>query len=130
VDVQLSDESCAAAVHGCRSEGFSIPEGDMEDHWLAIDQGTTSSRAIIFDGHLQPVAMAQQEFPQLFPASGWVEHDAEAIWLSVLAVCRRALQAAKLDASRIRAIGIANQRETTLLWERASGRPIHNAIVW
>jgi glycerol kinase len=102
----------------------------MSDHWLAIDQGTTSSRAIVFDSQLRPVAMAQQEFAQHFPASGWVEHDGEAIWQSVLAVCRQALRNASIDAAAIRAIGIANQRETTLIWERASGRPIHNAIVW
>lgn len=97
---------------------------------LAIDQGTTSSRAIVFDAQQNIVAMAQQEFTQHFPKSGWVEHDADEIWDSVVAVCREALEKAKLEASDIAAIGITNQRETTLLWDRASGKPIHNAIVW
>lgn len=97
---------------------------------LSIDQGTTSSRAIIYDDQAQPVASAQQEFPQYFPADGWVEHDPESIWESVLAVCREALRRADLAATAIAAIGITNQRETTLVWERDSGKAIYPAIVW
>ncbi len=97
---------------------------------LAIDQGTTSSRAIIFNSRLEIVSVAQQEFTQYFPQSGWVEHDPEEIWKTTLATCRRALQQAGLDAGEIAAIGITNQRETTLVWDRESGKPIHRAIVW
>ena len=99
-------------------------------HILAIDQGTTSSRAIIFDAQMQVVTVAQQEFTQHFPASGWVEHDADEIWDSVLATCRAALSQAGLTAADIAGIGITNQRETTVIWDRATGAPIHNAIVW
>lgn len=97
---------------------------------LAIDQGTTSSRAILFDADLQPVASAQQEFTQHFPRSGWVEHDAEEIWESVLATARAAIAKAGIEASEIVGIGITNQRETTVVWDRESGKPIHKAIVW
>ncbi|MEL6782850.1 MAG: glycerol kinase GlpK [Pseudomonadota bacterium] len=97
---------------------------------MAIDQGTTSSRAIIFDANQSIVAVAQQEFTQHFPHSGWVEHDPEEIWESVVSVCTQALQNAGLSAADIAAIGITNQRETTLVWDRATGKPIHNAIVW
>lgn len=99
-------------------------------HILAIDQGTTSSRAIVFRADCSPAAQAQQEFPQHFPRSGWVEHDAEDIWRTVLATCREAIARAGIEARHIAAIGIANQRETTLLWDRATGKPIHNAVVW
>ncbi len=97
---------------------------------LALDQGTTSSRAIVFDESGRPRGVAQQEFPQIFPRPGWVEHDPEAIWRSQAAVAVEALAAAGVEAQDIAAIGIANQRETTLLWERAGGRPVANAIVW
>ena len=97
---------------------------------LAIDQGTTSTRAIVFDASLNPLAAAQQEFPQIYPASGWVEHDPEEIWASVGATSQAALKQANLSAKDIAAIGITNQRETTLIWDRATGKPIHNAIVW
>ncbi|KEO52618.1 glycerol kinase GlpK [Thioclava pacifica] len=97
---------------------------------LAIDQGTTSSRAIIFDGDLRPMASAQQEFTQHFPHSGWVEHDATEIWESVLATSRKAIEKAGIAASDIAGIGITNQRETTLVWDRETGEPIHKAIVW
>ena len=97
---------------------------------LAIDQGTTSSRAMLFDAAGRPAGMAQQEFAQHFPRDGWVEHDAEEIWRSTVAVVRGALADAGTDAGAIAAIGIANQRETTVLWERQSGAPVHNAIVW
>jgi glycerol kinase len=97
---------------------------------LAIDQGTTSSRALLFDRDMQLVAMAQQEFPQHFPASGWVEHEPEDIWESVVAVCLQVIAKAGIEARAIAAIGITNQRETSLIWERATGRTIHRAIVW
>ncbi|PZU88387.1 MAG: glycerol kinase [Chelatococcus sp.] len=99
-------------------------------HILAIDQGTTSSRAIVFDSQLSVIASAQQEFPQHFPASGWVEHEPEDIWESVLATCRQALAKAALSAGDVAAIGITNQRETTLVWDRRTGRAIQRAIVW
>lgn len=97
---------------------------------LALDQGTTSCRAIVFNAEATVVASAQQEFTQFYPEPGWVEHDAEEIWRVQLAVARDALAQAGLRARQIAAIGITNQRETTLLWERDSGRPLHRAIVW
>ena len=97
---------------------------------LALDQGTTSSRAIVFDRSGKPVATAQREFRQIFPRPGWVEHDPQEIWASQLAVAREALQGAGARASDLAAIGITNQRETTLVWDKASGEPVGNAIVW
>ncbi len=97
---------------------------------LAIDQGTTSSRAIIFDAEMRVVATAQEEFKQHFPQSGWVEHDVSDIWSSTASTCRGAIEKAGLSARDIAAIGITNQRETTLVWDRDTGAPIHNAIVW
>ena len=97
---------------------------------LAIDQGTTSSRAMVFGADLSVAAIAQQEFPQHFPASGWVEHDPEDIWSSTIAVCRDALKKAGLSPEDIAAIGITNQRETTVVWDRATGQAVHRAIVW
>lgn len=102
----------------------------MSDYLLAIDQGTTSSRAIVFSAEGLPVARAQQEFPQYFPQDGWVEHDGEEIWRSTLEVCRQALAQSGLGAEQIAAIGITNQRETTLVWDALTGAPIHPAIVW
>ncbi|MGE5358903.1 MAG: glycerol kinase GlpK [Bacteroidales bacterium] len=102
----------------------------MTRYILALDQGTTSSRAILFDRAGRSVASAQQEFAQIFPAPGEVEHDPEAIWSSQLTVVRNALAQAGVSASSVAALGIANQRETTVLWERATGRPVANAIVW
>ncbi len=99
-------------------------------HVLAIDQGTTSSRAIVFDAALQVKAVGQEEFAQHFPASGCVEHAPEDIWSTTAGTCREALERAGLGPSDIAAIGITNQRETTLVWERATGRPVHRAIVW
>ena len=99
-------------------------------HVIAIDQGTTSSRAIVFDADGNIKGLAQREFPQHYPADGWVEHDPEDIWRDVQTVLREALAAAKLRPQDIAAIGITNQRETTVVWERDSGRPIHRAIVW
>lgn len=97
---------------------------------LAIDQGTTSSRAIIFDAETAITAAAQQEFPQYFPASGWVEHEAEDLWDTTLAVCREAMAKAGVTAADLAGIGITNQRETTLVWDRKTGKAIHRAIVW
>jgi glycerol kinase len=97
---------------------------------LAMDQGTTSCRAIVFDGGGEVVAVAQQEFEQIFPQPGWVEHDPQEIWRTQLDVSEAALHKAALAARDVAAIGITNQRETTVVWDRATGEPIHNAIVW
>lgn len=97
---------------------------------MAIDQGTTSTRAVIYDTGLHQITSAQQEFPQQFPASGWVEHDPEAIWTSVKRVCRQAVSDAGVDPAAIVGVGITNQRETTVVWERGTGRPVYDAIVW
>ncbi len=97
---------------------------------LSLDQGTTSSRAIVFDEAGHAVALAQKELAQIFPQPGWVEHDPLVLWRDQLSVAREALTRAGLAASDITALGLTNQRETTVLWERASGRPLHNAIVW
>jgi len=102
----------------------------MSAHVLAIDQGTTSSRAIVFNDDFEIVSSAQQEFQQFFPQSGWVEHDPEEIWQSTVDTCRKALDKAGLTAGDIAAIGITNQRETTIVWDRTTGIPIHRAIVW
>ena len=99
-------------------------------HILAIDQGTTSSRAILFDETLAPVATAQEEFPQHFPRSGWVEHDPADLWSTTAGTARAVIEKAGLRATDIAAIGITNQRETAVVWDRATGKPIHNAIVW
>jgi len=102
----------------------------MSRYLLAIDQGTTSSRAIVFDldGHI--IASSQQEFAQIFPQDGWVEHDPEAIWSTTEETCRDAIKKASLQASDILSIGITNQRETTVVWDNETGKPIYNAIVW
>jgi glycerol kinase len=97
---------------------------------LALDQGTSSSRSIVFDSQGHIVALAQQELPQIYPKPGWVEHDPLEIWRTQLATAREVLAKAKLKAADIRAIGITNQRETTVVWNRKTGQPIHNAIVW
>jgi len=102
----------------------------MMKHILAIDQGTTSSRAMIFDAAMQIKATAQQEFPQHFPRSGWVEHDPADLWSSTAATCRAAIEKAGLAPQDIAAIGITNQRETTLVWDRTTGEAVYNAIVW
>jgi glycerol kinase len=99
-------------------------------HILVIDQGTTSTRSIVFGPDLVPVASAQEEFPQIFPAPGWVEHDPEALWRTAVDTARQALDRAGLAASQLAGMGIANQRETTLVWDSETGRPVHNAIVW
>lgn len=102
----------------------------MTQYILSIDQGTTSSRAIIFNEKGVPLWHATQEFEQLFPADGWVEHSPDAIWDSTLAVCREVIKTSRLTAPEIRCIGITNQRETTIIWDKLTGQPIHNAIVW
>jgi glycerol kinase len=99
-------------------------------HLLAIDQGTTSTRAIVFDAKLAPIAVAQQELRQIYPAPGWVEHDAEEIWSAVVATVRGAMAKAGVSAADVAGIGITNQRETTIVWDRGTGKPIYNAIVW
>ncbi len=102
----------------------------MAKYVLALDQGTTSSRAIVFDHEGTIVSVAQQEFPQLYPQPGWVEHNPEDIWNSQLAVAQEAMKKAGASASDIAAIGITNQRETAVVWEKATGKPVYNAIVW
>lgn len=102
----------------------------MNNCILAIDQGTTSSRALIFDSQGNKLSVGQQEFAQHFPDNGWVEHDAMEIWQSTIASCRQALAAAAITSEQIRCIGITNQRETTIVWDAETGLPIYNAIVW
>jgi glycerol kinase len=102
----------------------------LPDYLLAIDQGTTSTRAILFDAALTPVATAQQEFAQIYPAPGLVEHDPEALWSTTVATVRAVMAKADASAKDIAALGMTNQRETTIIWDRATGKPIHNAIVW
>src|SRR5947208_1972892 len=97
---------------------------------LALDQGTTSSRSILFDEEGKIVSSAQEEFAQIYPQPGWVEHDPESIWGTQLGTARRALAQAGTRAADLTAIGITNQRETTLVWDRATGVPIHTAVVW
>lgn len=97
---------------------------------MALDQGTTSSRALLFDERGTLVALDQLEFPQSFPRPGWVEHDPEAIWQSQLRAARGALERAGVAAADLAALGITNQRETTVVWDRTTGEPIHPAIVW
>ena len=99
-------------------------------HILAIDQGTTSTRAVLFDAEGEPLAQAQRELTQHFPRPGWVEHDPEEIWRSTLDTCRAVIAERRIAARDIAAIGITNQRETTVVWERATGRPLARAIVW
>lgn len=102
----------------------------MKKYVLSIDQGTTSSRAIIFDTQAQPVCIAQREFTQHFPNSGWVEHDANEIWSTQAAVCVEAIQRSGIDPAEIACIGITNQRETTVAWNKITGQPVYHAIVW
>ena len=102
----------------------------MEKFILAFDQGTTSSRAIVFDKKGSIISVAQKEFTQIFPKPGWVEHDANEIWSTQLGVAAEAITQAGLSAKDIAAIGITNQRETTVVWDKQTGIPIYNAIVW
>ncbi len=97
---------------------------------LAIDQGTTSSRAIVFDNELKPLATGQEEFEQIFPHSGWVEHNPEEIWSTTVAMCHEAIEKQHLSPRDIAAIGVTNQRETTIVWDKETGRAVYNAIVW
>jgi glycerol kinase len=99
-------------------------------HILALDQGTTSTRAIVFRADLSVAALAQQEFPQHYPQPGWVEHDPEDLWRTSVATMREALARAGLDVGDIAALGLTNQRETTIVWDRKTGKPIAPAIVW
>ncbi len=99
-------------------------------HVLAIDQGTTSTRSIVFDAKGMPVATAQREFTQHYPRDGWVEHDPEDIWRDVVATVSDAIAQAGLAASDLAAIGITNQRETVVVWDKATGEPVHRAVVW
>ena len=103
---------------------------DNKKYIMALDQGTTSSRTIIFDDQGGIVAVAQKEFSQIFPQPGWVEHDPEEIWNSQLYTAKEALRKAGITAGQIASIGITNQRETTVVWDKQTGIPIHNAIVW
>src|SRR6266581_21816 len=135
--LHASGTGAACDLHGrphrCRRDPLIARKSEHQrvaDFLLAIDQGTTSSRAILFDGALLPVATAQQEFRQIYPAPGHVEHDPEEIWASVVTTVRAALAKAGAAARDVAAIGITNQRETTVVWDRASDRPIYNAIVW
>lgn len=107
-----------------------MPRMNTQQFILALDQGTTSSRAILFNRAGSPVAIAQQEFPQIYPAPGHVEHDPEVIWSSQISVAHEVLNRACVSPAQVAAIGIANQRETTIVWERATGRAVANAIVW
>src|SRR5437867_5649332 len=102
----------------------------MARYVLALDQGTTSSRAIVFNHDGTIASVAQQEFPQIYPAPGLVEHDPEAIWLSQLNVGQEVMKRVGASAEDIAALGITNQRETTIVWEKATGKPVFNAIVW
>ncbi|MEL6845006.1 MAG: FGGY family carbohydrate kinase, partial [Bacteroidota bacterium] len=102
----------------------------MKKYILALDQGTTSSRAILFDKAGNIIATEQQEFTQIYPRAGWVEHDANEIWQTQLTVAQNVLKNNNISTKAIAAIGITNQRETTLVWDKVTGQPIHNAIVW
>ena len=102
----------------------------MKKYILALDQGTSSSRAILFDRNGQPKAVSQKEFTQIFPKPGWVEHNPKEIWSSQASVIAEAISAEGINGSDIAAIGITNQRETTIVWDAVSGEPVYNAIVW
>ncbi len=103
---------------------------NSEQYILSIDQGTTSSRGVLFDSNYNILATGQKEFTQFFPSSGWVEHDPEEIFISTLESCNRAISKAKIESSQIVSIGITNQRETTVIWDKETGESIYNAIVW
>ena len=107
-----------------------MPSHTKSERVLVIDQGTTSTRAFVFGPDGEPLGMAQQEFPQIYPHPGWIEHDPEDLWRTTLATAREAIERARVAAASLAGVGITNQRETTLVWERETGRPIYNAIVW
>src|SRR4051812_21602709 len=117
--------SMGKAAKGNETGGRGMATRDLI---LSIDQGTTSTRAIVFTAGGDAVATAQKALPQIYPADGWVEHDPEEIWSATVEVCRKVL--ADVGAERFGAIGITNQRETAVVWDRKTGKPIHNAIVW
>jgi len=121
-----------AFVYAGRSGGTGVTATQRhgQRYVLALDQGTTSSRAIVFDQKGRIVASAQKEFRQIYPQPGWVEHDANEIWSTQLACAQSALRQAGIPARDVAGIGITNQRETTVVWDRATGKPVHNAIVW
>src|SRR5262249_51376935 len=127
LDLPLPIRLPAQTQQGFRDER---PRESIMSFVLAIDQGTTSSRAIVFRSDISIAAVAQQEFPQHFPASGWVEHEPDDIWTSTVMVCREALKKAGLKAKDIAATGITNQRETTLVWDRKTGQAVTRPIVW
>ncbi|MCA1772955.1 MAG: glycerol kinase, partial [Halomonas sp.] len=102
----------------------------MPSYILAIDQGTTSSRAILFDREGQVTAVAQREFTQHYPYDGWIEHDPEDIWDTVVATCQEVVKKAAIKPEAIAGVGITNQRETTIVWDKRTGKPVYNAIVW
>ena len=102
----------------------------MQEYIMAIDQGTTSTRAILFDHDSRIVNVAQKELTQYFPEPGWVEHDANEIWLSVLAVMAEVISTSGISPAQVKGIGITNQRETTVVWNKETGLPVHRAIVW
>jgi len=131
-DIPAFGKACLLDPAARRGEtwALTVMGGTAVTHILAIDQGTTSTRAIVFDGAMQIVASDQQEFPQHFPTSGWVEHDPEDLWRTTVETCRGALTEAGTGARDIAGIGITNQRETTVVWDRKTGKAIHNAIVW
>src|SRR5271157_331250 len=108
---------------------FAGREGPLE-YILALDQGTTSSRAVLFDRNGTIRGLGQREFAQIYPRAGWVEHDPEEIWASQMSVAVEALSRADARPRNIAALGITNQRETTIVWERKTGKPVYNAIVW
>src|SRR5210317_2297834 len=102
----------------------------MKAAYLSLDQGTTSTRAMIFDIDGKAIFTAQQEFPQIYPDDGWVEHDPEMLWQTSFEVMQTALDMAQMHGHKVKAMGITNQRETTIIWNRQTGKPIYNAIVW
>ena len=102
----------------------------MKPYIMALDQGTTSSRCIIFDQQGKICSLAQQEFEQIYPQTGWVEHDPHVIWDTQLAVAKKAMAQINATAQDIAGIGITNQRETTIVWDKSTGEPVYNAIVW
>ena len=104
--------------------------GSSGSYILSLDEGTSSARALLVDKDSTIVSVGQHEFPQLYPKPGWVEHDPEAIWDAQKRAYKDALNSARIGASQVAAIGITNQRETTILWDRSTGEAIHNAIVW
>src|SRR5438132_13124955 len=122
-------DTYSRADHRRRTRRPRLPYGvEVTKHILALDQGTTSSRAILFDHAGSIVAVAQKEFPQIFPKPGWVEHDPRDIWSTQAGVVAEVVQKAKISSGDIAAIGITKQRETTVVWDRESGPPICNAI--